>query len=75
MSKPHPTKTLQNKYKNIIMERLATNQQNTGKKNHSQIHSLKTQCTPNDKTQDIYEKIFEDFDSSYKSKYKPIILN
>ena len=46
----------------------------TNKKNNSRIHSLKTQCTPNDKTQDFCEKIFDDFEVNFKQKYRPIII-
>jgi hypothetical protein len=61
MSKPIPQKYHYNRYKNIIIDRLANSNKTTAKKNVSNIHSIKTQCTPNDKTQNVYEKIFEDF--------------
>lgn len=47
------TKNTHNKYKAIIMEKLAQNDSTAAKKNNNHIHSLKTQCTPNDKTQDF----------------------
>ncbi len=68
------TKNTHNKYKAIIMDKLAHNDSTAGKKNHSHIHSLKTQCTPNDRTQDFCQRLFEDFQSNFQVKYKPILL-
>ena len=68
------TKNTHNKYKAIIMEKLAQNDSTAAKKNNSHIHSLKTQCTPNDKTQDFCQKLFEDFQTNFQVKYKPVIV-
>ena len=63
MQKKNTGISIQNKYKNIIIERLsnANNKSISNSNNHSKIHHLKTQCTPNDKTQNIHENILKDF--------------
>ena len=43
-------------YKQVILDRLQHPQSN--KKTHN-INSIKTQCTPDDKTQELYEKVFD----------------
>lgn len=58
-------------YKNIIIDRLKKNSYQEDNKKSMQ-HSLKTQCTPNDKTQDFSERFFEEFDLNCKVRYKPV---
>ena len=58
-------------YKNIIIDRLKKNSYQEDNKK-SILNSLKTQCTPNDKTQDLSERFFEEFDLNCKVKYKPV---
>lgn len=68
------TKKSSSKYKTLIMERLSSQTPAQSKKEHYHIHNLKTQCTPNDLTQDEGEKVIDDFDSCFKVQYQPVIL-
>lgn len=71
-SKPLPKKQTKD-YRNIIIDRLKKSKHSEDNKK-SMIHSLKTQCTPNEKTQDFSERFFEDFDISCRVKYRPVDL-
>jgi hypothetical protein len=61
MHKKSTGNLIQNKYKNIIIERLSNVNNKNNSNNNSKIHNLKTQCTPNDKTQNMHESLLKDF--------------
>lgn len=52
------SKNIQNKYKDLIIERLNPKNNDSVRKKNDHMQSLKTQCTPNDKTQDLSQDIF-----------------
>lgn len=64
---------IHNKYKDIILQRLSHNA-HSQHKNNSRINSVKTQCTPNEKSLDMCERYFECLNLNFAVKYKPVSL-
>lgn len=62
---------IHNKYKDIILQRLNQNARSQHKSN-SRINSVKTQCTPNEKSLDMCERYFEYMNLNFAVKYKPV---
>lgn len=59
-------------YKKLIMDRISSQTPAQNKKAKNLNNTLKTQCTPNDQTQDFSERMIDDFESNFKVQYRAV---